>query len=194
MKTQKELKALYMEIIKAEVWANSLTMQEYAKKKAAYIVELSNGKIVCLDKPSIKKDFCFGYGMYARSTEEEENAACAACKRAEADISYFKTENLKELNGEIERLQRVLKSNYWEVWAKPAYYGQPEDTKLVCYDILGCYDVVLCDKGMQKLERGDIERILDGLYESKKLFEKRLDTYLKRYGLSKVTTWTYLRD
>ena len=49
MKTQKELKDLYMEIVKTEVWPNSLTMQEYSRKKAAYIVELSSGKIICLD-------------------------------------------------------------------------------------------------------------------------------------------------
>ena len=55
MRTQKELKDLYMEIIKAEVWPKSPKMQEFARKQVGYIIELSNGKIICVDKPSIKK-------------------------------------------------------------------------------------------------------------------------------------------
>lgn len=203
MKTQKELKDLYMEIISTEVWPNSPKMQEFARKQVAYIIELSNGKIICLDKPSIDTDFCFGYGMYARSTDEEENAAYAACRKAEVDENYFKYENLHDLNTKIQRILNILTADFNEVWVKPSYIGQPDDTRLVCYEILDCYESPEYGKdepdgkgpnGMQKLCRADIERILDGLYESRKLFAKRLDTYLKRYGLSKVTTWTYLRD
>ena len=88
MKTQKELKDLYMEIVKAEVWPKSPKMQEFARKQAGYIIELSNGKIICVDKPSIKKDFCFGYGMYLRSTDEEEDRAFSMAQKAETDPSF----------------------------------------------------------------------------------------------------------
>lgn len=203
MKTQKELKDLYMEIVRSEVWPNSLTMQEYSRKKAAYIVELSSGKIICLDKPSIDTEFCFGHGMYGQTTDEEMKAASAACRRAEEDVHYFKEKNLQNIDTEIRQIQEALASDFYEVWVKPAYLGQPDDSKLVRYRILDDYESPDYDKdepdgkgpkGMRKLERGDVKRILDGLYESRKLFEKRLNIYLKRYGLSKVTTWTYLRD
>lgn len=203
MRTQKELKDLYMEIVKTEVWPSSLTMQEYSRKKAAYIVELSSGKIICLDKPSIDTEFCFGYGMYGKTTEEDEERASKLCRKAETDANYFREKNLQGINTRIEQIQQVLTSNCCEVWVKPAYIGQPDNTKLVCYDILDYYESPDYSKdepdgkgpnGMQKLCKADIKRILDGLYESRKLFEKRLNTYLKRYGLSKITTWTYLRD
>ena len=38
------------------------------------------------------------------------------------------------------------------------------------------------------------ELIINGLEYGLKLFRKRLDTYLKRYGLSKLHTWTYWAD
>ncbi len=203
MKTQKELKDLYMEIVKAEVWAKSPKMQEFERKQVGYIIELSNGKIICLDKPSIEKDFCFGYGIYGITTDEEMKAASAACRRAEEDVHYFKEKNLQNIDTEIRQIQEALASDFYEVWVKPAYLGQPDDSKLVRYRILDDYESPDYDKdepdgkgpnGMQKLCKADVERILDGLYERRKLFEKRLNTYLKRYGLSKVTTWTFLRD
>ena len=59
MKDQKTLKALYMDIISNEVWPKSPDMIKYADKKAAWIVEINNGDIVEIEKPSIDKDFCF---------------------------------------------------------------------------------------------------------------------------------------
>ena len=59
--TQKELKEMYMNIIKTEVCEDE-HMQNFAKKQCAYVVQFSNGDIVDIEKPSIKKDFCFGAG------------------------------------------------------------------------------------------------------------------------------------
>lgn len=59
--TQKELKEMYMSIIKTEVWEDE-HMQNFAKKNCAYVVQFSNGDIADIEKPSIKKDFCFGAG------------------------------------------------------------------------------------------------------------------------------------
>lgn len=146
MKTQKELKDLYMEIVKTEVWPNSLTMQEYSRKKAAYIVELSSGKIICLDKPSIDTEFCFGHGMYGKTTDEEMKAASAACRRAEEDVHYFKEKNLQNIDTEIRQIQEALASDFYEVWVKPAYLGQPDDSKLVRYRILDDYESPDYDK------------------------------------------------
>ena len=58
--TQKELKDLYMEIIKTEVWQDE-KMQKFAKERCSNLVELSNGKIVCFEKPYslIKRKFAF---------------------------------------------------------------------------------------------------------------------------------------
>ena len=50
--TQKELKEMYMNIIKTEVWEDE-RMQNFAKKKCAYVVQFSNGDITDIEKPSI---------------------------------------------------------------------------------------------------------------------------------------------
>ena len=48
--TQKELKEMYMNIIKTEVWEDE-HMQNFAKKKCAYVVQFSNGDITDIEKP-----------------------------------------------------------------------------------------------------------------------------------------------
>jgi hypothetical protein len=40
----------------------------------------------------------------------------------------------------------------------------------------------------------DRQAILAGLKREREKFEKRLQTYLKRYGVSKIRTWTYWAD
>ena len=63
MKNQKELKEKYMNIIKTEVWQNDEHMQEYARKECEYVVELSNGNIIDIEKPRIEKNFN-GHKLY----------------------------------------------------------------------------------------------------------------------------------
>jgi hypothetical protein len=40
----------------------------------------------------------------------------------------------------------------------------------------------------------DIEKIKEALEEEKTKFKKRLETYLKKYGTSKLKVWSYWRD
>jgi hypothetical protein len=44
------------------------------------------------------------------------------------------------------------------------------------------------------MSKQDIENMLDWLEIAKANFTKRLQTYLKRFWLSKLHTWTYWRD
>lgn len=54
-----------------------------------------------------------------------------------------------------------------------------------------CYGYGFC--GVSNAEE-DKHLIIEGLELEKASFIKRLNTYLKRYGLSKVRTWSYLVD
>ena len=56
MKTQEELMNKYMNIVKTELWKDNTRRQERARKECAHIVEFSNGNIVVLEKPILKKD------------------------------------------------------------------------------------------------------------------------------------------
>ena len=200
MKNQKELKEKYMEIIKKEVWKNDEHMQEYARKECEYVVELSNGNIIDIEKPRIEKNFCFGMGMYATYTQEEFEAAEELADNARKNVDYFISENMKQITDKIYYLKEALESKR-EVYTFVHYSGQPADSELVTYNC-----VRICDnpeyapfrwtnlQAVKKLSSEDIQAIIDGLEEVANKFMKRLNTYLKRYGLEKLNVWTYCRD
>ena len=200
MRTQKELKEKYMEIIKKEVWKNDEHMQEYARKECEYVVELSNGNIIDIEKPRIEKNFCFGMGMYATYTQEEFEAAEELADNARKNVDYFISENMKQITDKIYYLKEALESKR-EVYTFVHYSGQPADSELVTYNC-----VRICDnpeyapfrwtnlQAVKKLSSEDIQAIIDGLEEVANKFMKRLNTYLKRYGLEKLNVWTYCRD
>lgn len=200
MRTQKELKEKYMDIIKKEVWKNDEHMQEYARKECAYVVELSSGNIIDIDKPRIETNFCFGMGMYATYTDEEFERAEELADNARKNVDYFISENMKQITEKIDCLKEALE-NKREVYTFVHYSGQPENSELVAYNC-----VRICDnpefapyrwgnlQAVRKLSNDDIQIIIDGLEEVAKKFMKRLNTYLKRYGLEKLNVWTYCRD
>lgn len=201
MKTQKELKEEFMNIIINEVWSKDLSMQNHIRKKTDYIVELSNGDIIALEKPNIKTKFAFGYGLNLVSTNEEHEEASNMARYAETSFDYFKEKNMKDLKDEIENLKQCLSKNYCECYTSIQYYREPDTCKLVSYST--CYDCRNPEKEpwmwnnhkrLRKLDKDDIQLIIDGLEVVLENFEKRLDTYLKKYGLSKIQTWTYLVD
>ena len=200
MRTQKELKEKYMNIIKTEVWQDSERMQEYARKQCDYVVELSNGKIIDIEKPRIKKDFCFGMGMYATYTQEEFEAAEDLAENARTNVEYFINENMKQITEKIGYLKEALDGKK-EVYTYVHYSGQPDNSELVTYSCVGLSDNPKWApyrwgnlKAVNKLSSDDIQALIDGLEEVGKKFMKRLNTYLKKYGLEKLNVWTYCRD
>lgn len=200
MKNQKELKEKYMDIIKTEVWKNNEKMQEFARKESAYIVELSNGNIISIDKPRIQTSFCFGMGMYATYTQEEFEAAEGLVEKARTETSYFMNENMKQITEKIVALEKA-KNGKRECYTFIAYSGQPETSDLMGYCTVNIFDNPKYAAyrwadlhAVRKLDANDIQLIIDGLEDVAKKFEKRLNTYLKRYGLDKLNVWTYCVD
>lgn len=197
---QKQLKEKYMDIIRAEVWPGSESMQKYAEKETTYITELANGDIYAYKKPSIKKDFCFGYGIYGMCSKEEMNGAERMREKAENDKKYFIDKNLEDINQRISNLENVLYGKY-EAYKYGSYTGQPHGTKLKTYSVVSEWDNPENDPGrwvklidVEKLTNDEIAELIKGWNVVKEMYIKRLNTYLKRYGLSKVNAWTYLRD
>lgn len=193
---QDALKKAYMDIICNEVWT-SPRMQEYARKNAAYIVPLDNGDITDIDKPRIHTDFCFGYGYCGISTQEDMDRAYNAEQTARTDTDYFIRENMAHIDAWIE----ALTDDHYYFYKYTAYTGQPDNSHLkhISYCKLG--DTPEYNPGqwsnlrsVEKLTDSEKAALLTGYQEVKKAFMKRLNTYLKRYGLSKLNTWTYLSD
>lgn len=200
MKNQKELKEMYLNIINEEVWPNSPKMQDFARKQLAHVVELSDGSIIDFEKPRIQKDFCYGAGMYAVATDEEITDAENMAQLARTSESYFREKNLEDINRQIEELKKAMTGTY-EVYTYLHYIGQKSGSKLKAYSYCtfgrnpeympGFWSNY---RDLKKIEAGDIQTIINGLEEVKKTFEKRINTYLKRYGTTKVNSWTYICD
>lgn len=188
--SQKQLKERYADILRREVWKGDERMVEYCVKSAGYIVELTNGDIVVLRKPEIKKDFCFGYSLSRYDTEDYDDAQAMA-QHARQSEEYFLSENLHAINKEIDLLSGKESTNY-DYYIRVPYYSQPENSQLKAITTFYWYS----DEAQKypKLEGEDRQRVVAGYEAVKAAFEKRLHAYLKRYGLSKVNSWSYWRD
>jgi len=188
--TQTQLKQRYAEILSAEVWHGDAHMVDFCVKKAAYIVELSSGDIVALEKPTMKKDFCFGYSDSRYDTEDFDRAQAMA-RHARTNEDYFLSENLHELDNEIQRLESN-EWNSWDYYICIPYYGQPESSQLKA--IKTFYRHESQAEKYQKLTGADRQQVAEAYKIIRANFEKQLRAYLKRYGLSKVRAWSYWQD
>lgn len=194
---QLELKERYMEIIRKEVWPGSQSMQNYAYKKFGNAVELANGDLYVEDKPSINTDLCFGYGYSGVSTKEEYDAANRASENAATNVDYFIERNLRDLEWKLD----LLYDPRYEKYKYIKYSTQPAGSKLKGYTCCRMYDNPTeapyrwsNHRDLEKMTDEEVDALIECLKKTKEMFTKRLNTYLKRYGLSKLNVWTYLRD
>lgn len=184
--TQAELKEVYRQEV-TEYWKRP-NMIDYCMKNCAYLVELDDGDLYEIEKPSIKKDFCFGYGYCGVSTEEDYESAADSAQNARQNVNYFMEKNLEPINRMIEDIYSYSGSIY-----KRTHYCQAQPNaklKGLVWVEFGAEPL----EGWKKLSDREKKAIIEGYEEVKKAFTKRLNTYLKRYGLTKVNSWTYLSD
>lgn len=205
---------LYTELLEeyktaiCEVWS-SPKMQEYEVKKLSNLLKLQDGTIIDFEKPSIKKDFCFDDSF-------DYDGARRMAEHARTSADYFIRENMKELNELMEATKNAIereKGNYNNNYSysnrlyncdiyyrRPHYTSQPENNPLgsISFFRLGRYEEEkdrATARGEEckykKVELPDLERLLAIYQEEREKLKKRVDAYLKRYGLSKVNSWTY---
>lgn len=178
---QQALKARYAELLAAEVWKNQ-KMVDYCVKKTARIVELSDGALICIEKPVINTRFCFGYHANVHYTEEISTAEEAAAHAAKSQ-EYFKTKNLESMDAMLKALENS------ETGIRPQYTSSPEGTKICALVFPEPWEPL--PPGYRRLLSEDREKLREAYRTERGVFAARLDAYLKRYGLSKVETWTY---
>jgi len=154
--------------------------EKYLRSKVAWLLKLTDGTIFGIEKPTIETHFCFGESGY----DIDEKLAEAAEARTNANL--FRIRNLRDLDEKIKALKEGPDEGY-EVWASVfggvaigIYVGRwwnKENT---------VNPIDLSDEDKKRIAEG-YEIVRDG-------FAKRIDAYLKRYGLSKVHSWTYWVD
>lgn len=199
MKTQKELKAIYRaELVKA--WRTE-KMVDYCAKKAGFIFEYAEG-LYEVDKPSIETSFCFGYGYNGISTDGDSREAAKMSEYAKTSEQYFIAMNLRGIDRQISQLKNIaaeMRQNWAEgshprymVETGAHYYGQPEDCRLKNFSVVDTFNGT--PRGEVCEDANLVEMLIQAYERVREDFVKRLNSYLKRYGTSKVRSWTYLVD
>lgn len=181
---------MYSEILDKEVWNGNQKMVSFCLKEAAYIVELENGDIVVIEKPRIETRFCFGYSDSRYDTEDYDRANNMA-DYAKRSQEYFIEENMSDIDRMIAQLEGT-ESHSFEYRLRVKYTNSPADSKLKSLDAYYWHDEHA--KQFPEISDADRQRVIDGYKVVRADFEKRLNTYLKRYGMSKVKTWSYWQD
>lgn len=177
-----EAKAEYV-----KVWGNDKRMVKYCQEKISNAVKLSDGRIVIIEKQKLKTAFCFGYSNYERDYADAHESADTARR----DEEYFRDENLEFLEEKIGLLKDSETSYEAPYLSQKSYWG---------IGLINIHEVVSLspfDFNEQrhghytKLSKDDRKLILSMYEDEKKKVNKRIDAYLKRYGLSKVRAYTY---
>lgn len=174
-KSTKEI-PLYTQMLNEFIEKFQPNDREYYIKYYFGAVKCNDGYIL-VSKPSIDNSFCFSdegepYDLYKWLTEEG--------KKEERLSKYFLDKNIKDVELPINKLKEervyitdVYNHNSGQLGYDFHRYGTEPDFS----------------KGLMPTE---IKEQLIKVYEDRKVyFEKRLNSYLKRYGVSKIRTWTY---
>lgn len=187
MKITKEDKQMLLEQYR-KTWRNEDSAQWSANKVSAFI--WLGGTLITFDKPSIETRFCFGEHGY---DYDEVNQYC---QDVSEDEQWFIKENMNRTEAAhwLEVINDTGYSYYTNdiVCATKAYYDQPKDCALGYLRLRrkGEFD----PRDGFILNEEEKKRLVEVLEEEQEKFEKRLRSYLKRYGLSKCHFWTYWAD
>lgn len=204
--------AAYKSIV-TSLWPNDdpgdSKMRDYCMKEKKHIVRLPNGVVFTIEKPQIETKFCFGYSSCGQGPEWNE--AIKAEDKARASEAHFIQENMKGFdqtlreidgwNGRDSKCGPILKAcnskapiyyafqtPYWNEINRcitiDAYYKHPGE--FVHSEWSNCDYYIPTESDLA---------IIRAAYQiAHDEHEKRVRAYLKRYGLSKIKTWTYWID
>ena len=179
---------------------NNLDEKSYESKKYEYALKFDNN-FLCFDKPIIETSFCFGYGQNGISTEEDYKIASEQEHFFNTKQQAFINANLEALNKSIEDIETFI--SQW-IDKEEKFFSSRYNKIFICknscdhlaylawswdYDNIRNKDAII-----KEATKEDLLLIIEVYKQQIENFKKRLNTYLKRYGLSKLTTWTYLVD
>lgn len=189
-------------------------MQKYIESKTFDVVELMDG-VASVEKSSIKKDFCFGAGMNASATPEE-NAEADNMARVAKSWDYFRKENTRERCESIENLKKAIDCDESGLFRSrnnrlavvgifDQYTGEKGPKAWQVLDSGFVYGVITADKIIEGATaenrikyrlatRAELSALLEAEKRELADFEKRLARWWKRYGIEGLNVWTYIRD
>ena len=170
-----------------KVWGDDLHMLEYCCKNGTPYI-LSGDEFFVIDKPKIETYFCFGYQTnYSGHEYEDAEKLRERCANSE---KYFRHENTKQLEGIICRLKDTSKKAYKQIHYQR---GEKQMSIKIPYN-RDAYERMNRANELTELTESERAAVVAAYETELSKLNKRLDSYLKRYGLSKLKTWTYWQD
>lgn len=200
MKLTKEDKAMlraeYQKVWTKRDGSPDLKMIDYCTNKTSAYLDLGDA-LITFDKPSIETRFCFGEHGY---DYDEVNETCDKLSRSE---SYFLAENIRRTEAR-DILDRIDGTEERYITCKTpilvygAYCTQTSDCKLAHIEFVNAFHEDYWghkpNGTWRDLTDEEIAALRTIMQDEITKFEKRLKTYLKRYGMSKCHFWTYWAD
>lgn len=191
----------------AKAWHDS-KMIDFCTNKVAACAVLPSGEIFTVEKQHIETRFCFGESGY------DYDEAASMAYHAKTSAEYFKRENMAYFKRWLDDLEDAKNENSnCRLMIYPTQYsGQSEDCNLRGFGFVKTSDVIDACGGSCYLSElpgkeltvncracrvatsAEIDAITEAFKTAAAAHEKKVDNYLKRYGMSKVDTWTYWRD
>lgn len=169
----------------------ALTDEEYVGNNLAGYMVTADGKIITINKPRIQTSFWFGENGY--DFQEKVELASTASR----DREYFKQENIanSKLTSKQANIEAALdgqgKFFLFKIWGDQPFYSV---TYFAKDRMLDSYSKSLLSTAEREMTRAELEAYKELIEAALKAFDRRLNTYLKRYGLSKCSYDTYWVD
>lgn len=181
-----------------KVWPHSPKMVDYCVNRVAEMAILPAGEIIPIEKQRIATKFCFGESGY----DADDAARMAYHARTSQD--YFKKENMSHFDNWIQEItgdnvmvvtqsyresKRICSVQFMKPWQVVDAFG-------VCVDLRDVAGKTFMYRNVPHriVTPEEKQIILDAYRKARAAHEKKVDSYLKRYGTSKVESWTYWRD
>lgn len=179
----------------SKVWNNDARMVDFCTRKVGTAIRLSGGQILTFDTPKIETSFCYGYSISQYDSKDYDEAN-KCVRHAKKSSEYLKSTNLYYFDRNIPDFKKEGAC----LFVTPEYSGKGQNALHTWYFVFPspCTLDRLSGYGAQPLIRidnpDDLEAIKWALATERMKFEKRLDTYIKRYGTTKVRSWSYWQD
>lgn len=148
---------------------------------AAY--KTCDGYVWNIEKPTLETSFCFGEHGYDYDDVIKE------CATLSKDENYFIAANIRKSKA-FSLLQSVDQTQGALFWVNDYTHGNLAEVRYIrmCDMERNAGSII---RELTGEEKGELEAIAKEEIEK---FKKRLNTYLKRYGLAKCHFWTYWAD
>lgn len=168
----------------------------YCIKNTDAVVKFADGSLFVISRPDIEKDFCF-------DDSYDYDGAVKMAQRARTSADYFRAQNLAQIDRQVAAWKKyreaaALRYAPGSDYRRPMFIrnwnrdiDDPDFREVFATENGEWYNFDASDRLCRWITPDDCDRVLAALEGTRERFAKRIETYLKRYGTSKVHSWHY---